>query len=149
MSSLPFDIDIAVQSDVWADSQGLIHNSIRAVLNVLDTPRVGELSIVLSDNAQVKVLNREYRGKNKPTNVLSFPISPPAPMLGDIVLAYETVEREATEKGAAFEAHMMHLLIHGFLHLQGYDHENESDAEVMEALEIKALKTLKISNPYV
>lgn len=149
MNALHFDIDIAVKSNLWADHQELIHRSIKAGFDALDTPRLGELSVVLSNNAQVKVLNRDYRGKNKPTNVLSFPIAPPAPMLGDIVLAYETIEKEAAEKGAAFEAHMMHLLIHGFLHLQGYDHENERDADVMEALEIKALNTLNVGNPYV
>jgi probable rRNA maturation factor len=149
MTSLPFDIDIAERAGLWGDYKDLIFASIQAALGVLDSPRLSELSIVLSDNEQVKALNRDYRGKNKPTNVLSFPISPPAPMLGDIVLAYETVVKEADEKGVAFEAHMMHLLIHGFLHLQGYDHEEESDAEVMEGLEIKALRTLNVANPYV
>lgn len=149
MTAFPFDIDIAVQSKAWGEHDALIEQAIKAGVSVMTAPRLAELSIVLSDNAQVKILNRDYRGKNKPTNVLSFPISPPAPMLGDIVLAYETVETEAEEKGISFEAHMSHLLIHGFLHLQGYDHENERDAAQMEALEIKALSTLNIANPYV
>lgn len=152
MISLPFEIDILAQSERWQPYpyiEKYIYEAIGAAVSVLEEPRLGELSVLLSTDLKVQILNRKYRNKNKPTNVLSFPIAPPAPMLGDIVLAYETVEKEAEDKGVSLEAHMMHLLIHGFLHLQGYDHENESDAEVMEALEIKALKTLKISNPYV
>ena len=146
--TLPLDIDIAVQSDLWADHEALIRSAIEAALAVLDTPRLGELSIALSDDAQIKALNRDYRNKDKATNVLSFPIAPPAPLLGDIVLAHETLCREAEEKKVAFDTHMSHLLIHGFLHLQGYDHENDKEAAIMEALEVKALARLNIDNPY-
>lgn len=146
--TLPLDIDIAIQSNLWADHEALIHSAIEAALGVLDTPRIGELSIALSDDAQIKNLNRDFRHKDKATNVLSFPIAPPAPLLGDIVLAHETLCREAEEKKVAFDAHMSHLLIHGFLHLQGYDHENDKDAAIMEALEVKALARLNIDNPY-
>lgn len=149
MTPLPFEIDIAIQSERWGDHETLIHQAIKAGVSVLSAPRLGELSVVLSDDAQVKGLNRDYRGKDKSTNVLSFPISPPAPMLGDIVLAFETLEVEARQKSVSFAAHMTHLLIHGFLHLQGYDHENDKDAEEMEALEITALNALNIANPYV
>jgi len=152
MKPLPFDIDILSQSEKWQlypYIEGYVNQAIGAAVGVLEEPRLAELSVLLSTDLKVQILNRKHRNKNKPTNVLSFPISPPAPMLGDIVLAFETVEKEAEEKGIAFESHMMHLLIHGFLHLQGYDHEVEGDANVMEALEIKALKTLNIANPYV
>lgn len=119
-----------------------------SVWNVLTVPRAGELSVALSNDKQVQALNRDYRNKDKPTNVLSFPVAEPAPLLGDIVLALETVQREATEKSISFEDHLTHLVIHGFLHLQGYDHEKDEDAEIMEAVEISALNELAIDNPY-
>ena len=93
-------------------------------------------------------MNREYRHKDKPTNVLSFPDEGPAPLLGDIVLALETVQREAAEKSVQLEHHVTHLIIHGFLHLQGYDHQTEETAAEMESLEITALAALNIDNPY-
>ena len=80
--------------------------------------------------------------------MLSFPDNGPAPLLGDIVLAFETIQREASEKSVAFQDHLSHLIMHGFLHLQGYDHETEAEAAEMEALEIKALAALNIDNPY-
>jgi probable rRNA maturation factor len=99
-------------------------------------------------------LNAQWRGKDKPTNVLSFPGSsvepgrPAGPVLGDIVLAGETIRREAELEGKLFEHHLTHLIIHGFLHLFGYDHASDDDARVMEALERKALDTLGIGDPY-
>jgi probable rRNA maturation factor len=106
-----------------------------------------ELAIVLADDAFVKNLNHAYRGKNKPTNVLSFP-SDEAGQLGDIVLAFETVEREAGEQQKTFRAHATHLLVHGVLHLLGHDHEIEAEAELMESKEVKILKKLGIADPY-
>jgi probable rRNA maturation factor len=149
MTDIPFDISTLIQSAHWSDNAPLIQKSVIVAYNVLEGPRIGELSIVLSDNKEVQRLNRDYRGKDKPTNVLSFPVPQPAPLLGDIVLAYETIRDEALQKNIAFEDHVAHLLIHGFLHLQGYDHIEESDAEEMEALEIKALALLNIDNPYI
>ena len=139
-------IDIAVQAEGWPECAEQAAKAVAAAADQLDSPREGELSLVLSDDAQVQVLNRTYRGKDKPTNVLSFPQS--GPLLGDIVLARETVVREAQEKGAAFEDHLTHLIIHGWLHLQGFDHVVEHEAEEMEAIEIAALATLGIDNPY-
>lgn len=149
MTDIPFDISALIQSAHWSDNAPLIQKSVIAAYNVLEGPRIGELSIVLSDNKEVQRLNRDYRGKDKPTNVLSFPVPQPAPLLGDIVLAYETIRDEALQKNIAFEDHVAHLLIHGFLHLQGYDHIEESSAAEMEALEIKALALLNIDNPYI
>lgn len=146
MPDIPFDIDVAVQAGEWPDFDPV--PAINAALSVLSEPRLVELSVVLTDDTEIQVLNKEYRDKDKPTNVLSFPISPPASMLGDIVLAKGVIEREAKEKTISFEAHLTHLLIHGFLHLQGYDHQNDSEAAIMEQLEIKALSTLGIDNPY-
>ena len=117
-------------------------------------------SLLFADDAEVRELNREWRGKDKPTNVLSFPmleredllaLSPDGPpeLLGDIALALETCAREAGEKGVPLEHHAAHLIIHGLLHLAGYDHETgPDDAAAMEALEIKALALIGIADPY-
>jgi probable rRNA maturation factor len=113
-----------------------------------------ELSLVFADDAMVKALNAEWRGKDRPTNVLSFPafaIKPGdrlPPLLGDIILAFETVEREAAEEAKLLEHHIGHLVLHGLLHLLGYDHETEEDAEEMEALERRILAKLAIPDPY-
>ena len=113
---------------------------------------VSELSIVLTDDAEQQGLNRDWRGIDKPTNVLSFPqIEPFGPVtgiLGDIVLARETLEREAAELGKPFADHYTHLVVHGFLHILGYDHIEEAQALVMEGLETKILATLGIPDPY-
>lgn len=148
MTPIPFEIDISRHAGDWPDCDLLVQKAVAAVWNVLTVPRAGELSVALSNDEKVQALNREFRKNDKPTNVLSFPVAEPTPLLGDIVLALETVQREAHEKAISFEDHLTHLLIHGFLHLQGYDHENDEDAETMEALEIQALSALAIDNPY-
>ena len=135
-----------MQADGWPDCAALSARAIAAAAQQLDAPREGELSLVLSDDAQIRALNRDYRNKDKATNVLSFPQM--GRLLGDIVLARETVEREAREKNISFEAHLTHLIIHGWLHLQGIDHETDASAEDMEAIEIAALAKLGIDNPY-
>lgn len=145
---MTYPIDISVQSEGWPESEVLITRAVAAITALLEGPREGELSVVLTDDTQIRGLNREYRGKDKPTNVLSFPVPPPAPLLGDIVLARETLLREAEEKSVSFEHHLTHLVIHGWLHLQGFDHQTEDEAQEMEALEIAALSTLGIDNPY-
>ena len=139
-------IDIAIQAEGWADCSDLASVAVAAIAAQLEAPRVGELSLVLSDDAQVRILNRDYRGKDKATNVLSF--AQEGALLGDIVLARETVAREAADKGVTFEAHLTHLIIHGWLHLQGFDHAGEAEAAEMESIEIAALATLAIDNPY-
>lgn len=144
--AMTHSIDIAIQAEGWGDCASLASVAVAAVAAQLEAPRAGELSLVLSDDAQVRVLNRDYRGKDVPTNVLSFAQS--GALLGDIVLARETVSREASDKGASFEAHLTHLIIHGWLHLQGFDHAGEAEAAQMEAIEIAALETLAIDNPY-
>lgn len=112
-----------------------------------------EVSLLLVDDARMRVMNKEWREKDRPTNVLSFQSVPPerlasAPFLGDIVLACETVEREAREEGKSFDDHAAHLVVHGFLHLLGHDHMNDAEAEVMEALETRILAALGIADPY-
>lgn len=150
-------IDVAVNAQPWKSctpaeltSREWIARQLAPVLapDVIkqDDIRKGELSIALVDDSQMAELNARYRGKDGPTNVLSFPAS--GALLGDIVLSYETLAREAGERHISFGAHMSHLLIHGFLHLQGYDHQTPADAAIMEALEITALSKLGIDNPY-
>ena len=114
-----------------------------------------ELSLVFTDDARMRVLNVGWRGKDKPTNVLSFPASPALapgaalpPLLGDIVLAAETVFGEAALDGKSVEHHLSHLIVHGLLHLLGYDHETDGQAEAMEAVERRALARLAIPDPY-
>lgn len=116
------------------------------------------LTILLADDARVQELNAQFRGKDKPTNVLSFPNHasleslkeslPDDGYLGDIILAYETVAGEAQEQGKKLIDHLCHLVVHGSLHLLGYDHMDEGDAEVMESLEARILGELSIANPY-
>ena len=116
-----------------------------------------EITVTLSNDAQIKVINREHRGKNKPTNVLSFPLwetlaeipaSKDAVPAGDIIIALETMKREAVEQDKSLKHHFCHMLVHGFLHLLGYDHMTDSEAEEMETLETKILKKLGIKDPY-
>jgi probable rRNA maturation factor len=112
-----------------------------------------EVSLCLTDDAEVRTLNAHWRGIDEPTNVLSFPAGPAArpnetPMLGDIALAFETVAREAEESGASLADHYRHLVAHGFLHLIGYDHQTDEDAERMEELETRILARLGVADPY-
>ena len=148
MSPLPFIIDITAQSGDWDLPQTEAERAITAVWPLLTAPKSGELSIALMDDAAITALNKTYRGKDKATNVLSFPAIGAAQLLGDIALSYDTIAAEAKSAGKTFGHHTSHLLIHGFLHLQGYDHETDAQAREMEALEIKALASLGIDNPY-
>lgn len=154
---LPLDIDLAVEAGAWpseAELLALVERAVGAAFSELDLVGASELSVVFTDDAAIRALNAEWRGKDKPTNVLSFPAFPPAkggplpPMLGDIVLAAETVAREAQEENKPLESHMTHLVIHGLLHLLGYDHETDDEAEEMEAVERAALARLAIPDPY-
>ena len=107
----------------------------------------GDLAIVLADDDFVQSLNKQYRGKDKPTNVLSF--SNEDEPLGDVILAFDTVAREAEAQQKTFRDHATHLIVHGVLHLLGHDHEDEDEAMKMEAREAKILKKLGIANPYL
>jgi probable rRNA maturation factor len=123
------------------------------VLTALPADRQdAELTIRLVDEAESAELNAQYRGKSGPTNVLSFPADLPTelnlPLLGDLLICKQVVEREAIQQAKALPDHWAHMVIHGTLHLLGYDHINDDDAEVMESLEIELLQQLHISNPY-
>lgn len=152
------EIDVRVEAGDWGvlgDCQALAERAIAAAIEAAGCRLLpgAELSILLSDDATIRNLNRDWRGKDKPTNVLSFPAVEPdrlptSPMVGDVALAFETVAREAVADGRTLEDHVIHLLVHGFLHLIGYDHETSAEAEAMEALEIRILATLGVDNPY-
>jgi len=107
-----------------------------------------EITLRIVDAEEGQALNRDYRGKDYATNVLTFPLNE-APLMGDIVLCAPTVEKEAAEQGKPLEAHYAHLVVHGVLHLQGHDHENEADAGEMEALETQIVTKLGYADPYL
>lgn len=156
-------IDISVEAEGWPPQDILAETAktaIEAATSLVDmTARTslpgndidGEVSIVFTDDAAIRVLNERWRGHDKATNVLSFAQDGPgrqAGMLGDIVLAQETVAREAALEGKLLNHHIAHMIVHGFLHLLGYDHQNDKDAETMEDLEHKALRLIDIADPY-
>jgi probable rRNA maturation factor len=159
-------IEVAVVDNAWrtavTNPEAFVRDVAMAALRTnparLDADlEVGlELGIRLTDDAEVQALNRDYRGKDRPTNVLSFPgDDPDAPraqgqplLLGDIVVAFETTAGEAAEAGRSVEAHLAHLIVHGVLHLLGHDHQGEAEAVAMEALETRALAGLGYADPY-
>ena len=158
-------MELEIETEDWpeGDWDGLadrVAETAQSVAPELANPRL-VTSLLFTSDTRIHELNREWRQRDKPTNVLSFPMlertdlvhldpdEGPPEMLGDIALAYETCAREAEEKGIPLEHHATHLILHGLLHLAGYDHEiSDEDAEKMEALEVKALALLGIDNPY-
>lgn len=157
---MQLDIDIEDWPDRdWADLAERVAEAAGQVAPELANERL-VASILFTSDAEVHTLNREWRARDKPTNVLSFPMLPrkrllalaadgPPEMLGDIALAHETCAREAADKGVPLEAHAAHLICHGLLHLAGHDHElSDQDAENMEALEVKALALMGLADPY-
>jgi len=149
-------IDIQILDDRWKKCiDGVaIENTISKISDVEKCDNF-ELSVCLTNDEEIQKLNHDYRGKEKPTNVLSFPnealsleMKDRQVLLGDIVLSYDTIKSEALKQDKTFANHTIHLIVHGFLHLMGYDHMEKTEAEVMEAQEIKILSLLKIDNPY-
>lgn len=157
-AGLPIGIDLFVEAGEWPPEDELAQLLARAVEasivhGRLDAVEGSELSVVFTDDAHVKVLNASYRNKDKATNVLSFPATAAGarrfgPLLGDIVVAQETVSTEAEEQGVSFEHHLTHLVVHGLLHLFGHDHLEDEEAERMESLETQILAHLGIADPY-
>jgi probable rRNA maturation factor len=156
--------EVLVVADGWRaepDAEAVIHRAIAAAAEFVHAGEAvfgeAELAVMLTDDTGIRTLNSNWRGIDKPTNVLSFPALPPtgsggpdqAPrMLGDIAIAYETTRKEADDEQKPFDHHLSHLAIHGFLHLMGYDHETDDDAETMEGLEQDILAQLGIPDPY-
>ena len=159
-SALPIT-EVLVVADCWQtepNAEAAIHRAINAAAEIADAD-VGEaeLAVMLTDDAGIRTLNSNWRGIDKPTNVLSFPaLQPTGPatpddaprMLGDIAIAYQTTRKEADDEQKPFDHHLSHLAVHGFLHLIGYDHEKDDDAEAMESLEREVLAQLGIPDPY-
>jgi len=162
-------LDIAIEADPeWDSSSGwdsLVRRAAEAAIaesafpQLASSPRAIELSVRLTGDDEVRALNAEWRGKDKPTNVLSFPqmeaeqiamaeAEGPELMLGDLVLAREVCQREAAEKAIPLEDHASHLVVHGTLHLLGYDHHDDDSADDMESREVRALARLGIADPY-
>ena len=144
------DIIFQVDAPKWKKT-GLmprLKKAARAALLAGGGKKSVSFTILFSDDARLKTLNRDFRGKNQPTNVLSFPAGP-GPYLGDIAIAYGVAAREAKAQGKVFADHAAHLVVHGVLHLMGFDHERAADAKVMEPLEVKILARLGIGDPYL
>ncbi|HZD90638.1 MAG TPA: rRNA maturation RNase YbeY [Pseudolabrys sp.] len=147
-------IDIQAQSPQW-DAEPAAADTVSRAINAAARrcSARGEVSVVLTDDESIRLLNRDWRNVDKPTNVLSFPAAAaaagaPEPLLGDIVIAYETVARESVAEHKPLLHHLAHLAVHGFLHLMGYDHQTDSQAEAMEGLERDILADLGIADPY-
>ena len=156
-------IDVLVDSEHWKNAgtaKAVVRRALKQAATTLST-KSAELAIVLTDDAAMRRLNRNWRGVDAPTNVLSFATKDPGDQLdeqhggqqrrshlGDIVLAFETVKREARREGKPFDHHLAHLAVHGFLHLLGYDHESDVDARVMQTAERTILRKLAVPDPY-
>ena len=162
--------ELLIRCSLWHDAfpdieaiTDTICQHITAYVPLHDAFSVYEISVLLTDDAEIQQLNREYRDKDKPTNVLSFPLfdhDMPLDQLfggeafeggitvGDVVISFDTIQKEAGEQNKLLNDHYAHMLIHGILHLFGYDHIEAEDAEQMESLEVDILKFLSISNPY-
>jgi probable rRNA maturation factor len=143
-------ITILTHDPRWNGLRPTVARAVEAVLAQRKLKNAA-VTVVLTDDAEIKTLNRTYRKKNKPTNVLSFPngeVEVGVQQLGDIVLAYDTIVREAKMQKKSLKHHLTHLTMHGVLHLLGFDHETDAEAEIMEACEIALLKRMGIANPY-
>ncbi len=154
----PIEVDVLVEADAWSALPEAVDLVVRAVTAVCAREAAAlsagaEIAVMLTDDDSIRTLNRDWRGKDKATNVLSFPSPDMAreggdPHLGDIAIAYETLEREAADEGKAVAHHLVHLAVHGTLHLIGHDHEDGTEAEAMEALERAILAELGVPDPY-
>ena len=149
-------IDVVVEAGAWDAAAGQVaRRALSAAATALGADLGNHtLALLLTDDAAIRRLNAQWRGLDKPTNVLSFPaaarITPDGTRsLGDIAIAYETTAREARAEGKAFAEHLAHLCVHGFLHLMDYDHDTDAQAEIMENLERVILRRLGVADPYL
>ena len=148
-------IDLEIEDPAWLEALGGVQGLVRAaaskalLANRLRDSEASNLVVLLTSDGEVQGLNAQFRDQDRATNVLSFPAVPnPEGHLGDLALAYETCAREAAEQGKTLADHVQHLTVHGVLHLIGYDHDDDAEAEVMEALERRLLADLGIADPY-
>ncbi len=145
------EIDIQVASPLWA-AQPRAEETVRAAIAAAAAAREarGDVSVLLTDDAAIRALNRDWRQIDKPTNVLSFPAAKEVggDFLGDIVVAYESLARECADEQRDFLHHLAHLAVHGFLHLLGYDHQTDAQADEMEGLESRIMQSLNMPDPY-
>ena len=154
MENEPSSLDVYIDAvhPPCMEAEQLCQTAATAAYAFVPEKLVGRVTIRLTNDTEVQTLNRDFRHKDKPTNVLSFPDGTldddNVTYLGDIVLAAETVQHEAEEQGKKVADHLVHLVIHGLLHLVGYDHMNDEDEKAMQMLEIQILQTLAIENPY-
>lgn len=159
MQAIPVDIEMSVEADGWSalgDIEAFTRRAVEAALTGAPdyTGEPVEISVLFADDGALRELNRAWRGQDKPTNVLSFP-APEIPAgaasarpLGDMALAFETLDREAKEQNKPLADHAAHLLVHGTLHLLGHDHELEHEAQIMEQLETEILARIGVPDPY-
>lgn len=145
-------LDVVIDDERWPEAlgdAGALAQSCFAAASAIEPKIAGNAALLLSDDAALHDLNRRFRGKDRPTNVLSFPAGAGNDgFLGDIAVAFETCRREAEELGIAFRDHAAHLIVHGLLHLVGWDHEADDEADRMERLETRILATLGVDDPY-
>ena len=146
------EIDIQIASPLWA-AQPLAEQTVRTAIAAARSARDadGEVSVLLTDDSAIRALNRDWRAIDKPTNVLSFPAAKETggKFLGDIAVAYETLARECEDERRDFLHHLAHLAVHGFLHLIGYDHQTEQQADEMEGLESRIMHSMNMPDPYL
>jgi probable rRNA maturation factor len=152
-ASAAIDIDIVIASPLWHDVPAVETILERALTAALpQDAEASEVAVMLTDDAEIRTLNRQWRNQDHATNVLSFPQTAAAQgtprLLGDIVIAYETTAKEAADEGKPLPDHLSHLAVHGLLHLLGYDHESDEQAEIMENLERRILAQLGVPDPY-
>lgn len=151
IQSVMVDLDLRVAEPKWAENLPDLEAICQRALDAGAAQKgaVGEVAVLLTDNAEIQALNRDWRGKDKPTDVLSFPADPmDKPFLGDIAVAIGVTQDDAKTRDLSLDQHLSHLLIHGLLHLLGHDHKDDTEAAEMEALEIAALASLGWPDPY-
>lgn len=146
------EVDVLVDEPAWealGDVSALASEAIAAARGVIAEPTTGTVSLLFTSDATMAALNAAHRDKDGPTNVLAFPaLAGPEPLIGDVALGFQTTAEEAGAQAKALRDHAAHLIVHGYLHLEGFDHQSDDDAEVMEQREIEALARLGVADPY-
>ncbi len=144
--------DIITNDPRWDNIDIELNPILESIQHHLTLENSTDFSLLLTNDSEIQTFNKDYRGQDKPTNVLSFPCDTGSEemknYIGDILLSFDTLEKECTEQKKTFQDHTTHMIIHGILHLFGYDHIQKEDADAMEALEIQILSSLNIKNPY-